>query len=94
VTGRISNTTVCCAGRYNPTRPQQEFHFEKGNRIGKRARALFQGGVEIESNSMVEIKRASIEPGANVIYEATIKSREILTMANPGKSYGRDAPVA
>ena len=70
-----------------PTTPQQEFIFAGGHRVGKLAQALFPGGVEVEHDpqdfdGMIERTRALIEEGANVIYEATFKSRSVLIMAD------------
>ena len=70
-----------------PTSPRQEFIFAGGHRIGKLAQSLFPGGTEIEHDQknfdgMIEKTRALIDQGANVIYEATFKSRNILIMAD------------
>ena len=70
-----------------PTSPRQEFIFENGHRIGKLAQDLFPGGTEIELDlqnfdNMIEKTRQLIDQGANVIYEATFKSRNVLIMAD------------
>jgi hypothetical protein len=70
-----------------PTSPQQEHIFANGHRIGKLAQDLFPGGTEIEHgpknfDGMIQQTRALIEQGANVIYEATFKSRGVLIMAD------------
>jgi hypothetical protein len=70
-----------------PTSPRQEFIFANGHRIGKLAQTLFPGGIEIEHDpnnfdGMIEKTRELIDQGANVIYEATFKSRNVLIMAD------------
>ncbi len=70
-----------------PTSPQQELIFAGGHRIGKLAQGLFPGGTEIEHDprnfaGMIEKTRELIDQGANVIYEATFKSRNVLIMAD------------
>ena len=70
-----------------PTSPQQEFVFANGHRIGKLAQDLFPGGTEIEHDpkdfeGMIEQTRTLIDRGANVIYEATFKSHNVLIMAD------------
>ena len=70
-----------------PTSPRQEFIFAGGHRIGKLAQDLFPGGTEIEHDpknfdGMIEKTRALIDQGANVIYEATFKSRNVLIRAD------------
>ena len=70
-----------------PTSPQQEFIFANGHRVGKLAQDLFPGGVEIEHDpqnfdGMMGQTRALIDQGANVIYEATFKSHNVLIMAD------------
>ena len=70
-----------------PTSPRQEFVFANGHRIGKLAHDLFPGGTEIEHDpknfdGMIEKTRALIDQGANVIYEATFRSRNVLIMAD------------
>ena len=70
-----------------PTSPQQEFIFANGHRIGKLAQDLFPGGTEIEHDGqnfdgMIKKTRTLIDQGANVIYEATFKSRNVLIMAD------------
>ena len=70
-----------------PTSPRQEFVFANGHRVGKLAQGLFPGGTEIEHDpqnfdGMIEKTRSLIGRGANVIYEATFKSRNVLIMAD------------
>lgn len=70
-----------------PTSPRQEFIFAGGHRIGKLAQDLFPGGTEIEHDpknfdGMIEKTRQLIDQGANVIYEATFKSRNVLIRAD------------
>ena len=70
-----------------PTSPRQEYIFENGHRVGKLAQDLFPGGVEIEHDpknfaGMIEKTRELINQGANVIYEATFKSRNVFIMAD------------
>ena len=70
-----------------PTSPRQEFIFANGHRVGKLAQDLFPGGSEIEYDGqnfdgMIEKTRALIDQGANVIYEATFRSRNVLIMAD------------
>lgn len=70
-----------------PTSPRQEFIFENGHRVGKLAQGLFPGGTEIEHDGqnfggMITRTRRLIDQGANVIYEATFKSRNVLIMAD------------
>ena len=70
-----------------PTSPRQELVFANGHRVGKLAQNLFPGGTEIEHDrqnfdGMIEKTRQLIDQGANVIYEATFKSRKVLIMAD------------
>ena len=70
-----------------PLSSQKEYIFENGHRVGKLAQGLFPGGTEIEHDpqnvdSMIEQTRALIDQGANVIYEATFKSRNVLIRAD------------
>ena len=70
-----------------PTSPQQELIFANGHRVGKLAQGLFTGGVEIEHDpqnfdGMIKKTRQLVDQGANVIYEATFKSRNVLIRAD------------
>ena len=70
-----------------PASPQQAFIFANGHRIGKFAQDLFPGGTEIEHDptnfdGMIDKTRALIDQGANVIYEATFRSRDVFVMAD------------
>ena len=70
-----------------PTSRRQEFIFANGHRIGKLAQDLFPGGTEIEHDrqnfdGMIARTRELIGQGAEVIYEATFRSRDVLIMAD------------
>ncbi len=70
-----------------PTSSRQEFIFAGGHRVGKLAQDLFPGGTEIEHDpknfdGMIETTRQLIDQGADVIYEATFKSRNVLIRAD------------
>ena len=74
-------------GVMTPTSRQKQFIFENGHRVGKLAQSLFPGGVEIEHDpknfdGMIEKTRALIEQGADIIYEATFKSRDVFIRAD------------
>jgi hypothetical protein len=70
-----------------PVSPRQEAIFANGHRVGRLAQDLFPGGTEIKHEpgnfaGMIERTRQLIEQGADVIYEATFRSRDVLIMAD------------
>ena len=74
---------------------ENEFLFETGNAVGDMAKKLFDGGVEIKFekdnfDNMIEKTKEYINNGAEIIYEAAFKEKNIFVMADilVKKEYG------